>query len=147
MNLSIHEGTIEEVLAVYPLVPELTLPHGADEYALRFEASACHLVLVAYDGAQPVGFKVGYQRYNDGSFYSWMGGVALSYRRHYIAQQLADAMEHWCIAKGYHSIRFKTRNRHKTMLCFALKNGFNIMGFEPTNQVEESRIWLEKRLV
>lgn len=147
MNLSVQEGTIEDVLVVYPLIPEFSSPHKADEYALRFVDSACHLILVAYDNNQPVGFKVGYQRDADGSFYSWMGGVALSYRRYGIAKQLADAMEQWCVSKGYHSIRFKTRNRHKAVLCFSLKNGFNIIGIVPAEQIEETRIWLEKRLI
>ena len=96
---------------------------------------------------KPVGFKTGYQRDADGSFYSWMGGVAELYRRHGIALQLAQTMEHWAIENGYHTLRFTTRNRHRAMLLFALSNGFFITGVSPREALEEYRIYLEKRLV
>lgn len=121
-------------------------PYQKADYESRLAVSPNHLVLVAVEGERVVGFKVGYQRDYDGSFYSWMGGVSNQHRRLGIAQRLADAMEDWCVSKGYHTLRFKTRNRHKAMLRFALSNGFNLIGVEPAEQVEESRIWLEKRL-
>lgn len=146
MEILVREGTIDEVISVYPFVPELENPYQKGDYERRLLASLQHLIVVALVNAQVVGFKVGYQRDNDGSFYSWMGGVSNQYRRLGIAQKLADAMEIWCVSKGYRTLRFKTRNRHKAMLAFGLSNGFNLIAIEPAEQVEESRIWLEKRL-
>jgi len=63
-----------------------------------------------------------------------------------IAQALADAQETWAKEQGYSTITFKTRNSHKAMLLFALKNGFNIIGFEAKETIAENRILLQKPL-
>ena len=81
-----------------------------------------------------------------GEFYSWLGGVLLQYRRNGIAKALAEAQEVWAREQGYSCINFKTRNRHKDMLVFALKNSFQITGYEAREPLEESRIWLRKGL-
>ncbi|MCU0451775.1 MAG: GNAT family N-acetyltransferase [Bernardetiaceae bacterium] len=139
-------GSIEDVLAVYPLVPELVEPHGRAEYEKRLLAAPAHLILVARDQGQPVGFKVGYQRETDGSFYSWMGGVAHTHRRLGIAQQLATEMERWAKAQGYQSLKFTTRNCHRAMLLFALGNGFQIYEVESRPTLDQYRIRLVKPL-
>ena len=59
---------------------------------------------------------------------------------------LAQARESWARSQGYRLIRFKTRNRHRNMLLFALANGFRICGFDAFDDPAESRIWLEKVL-
>ncbi|MCU0353309.1 MAG: GNAT family N-acetyltransferase [Cytophagales bacterium] len=144
MAVQIRSGTLNDVIATYPDIPELTNPHGKEEYERRLSAAPKHLILVAFDGPKPVGFKVGYERENDGSFYSWMGGVSVHYRRLGIARQLADQMETWAVAQGYHSLKFTTRNRHRAMLVFALNNGFQIYETEPRDSLEEYRIRLVK---
>ena len=93
-----------------------------------------------------MGFKVGYDRDQDGSYYSWLGGVMPAFRRKGVALALAEAQEAWAKEQGFQSIRFKTRNRHKNMLHFALSRGFNIVGFEAHEDIGESRIWLEREL-
>lgn len=124
-------------------LPEFSEPYGEEEIAERLHGVP-HLVLIAFVDEQPAGFKVGYER--DGYFYSWLGGVLPGFRRHGIAQSLADAQEAWAREQGYGSVTFKTRNRHKAMLAFALRNGFDIVGFEEREEVGESRIWLRKGL-
>lgn len=145
MNYQIRPGQLDEVVYVQASVPELNKPYGKAEYERRL-AQVPHLILIALAEGQPVGFKVGYERDSDGSFYSWMGGVSSLHRRRGIAQLLADEMEHWCRQRGYVSLRFKTRNRHKAMLLFGLHNGFRIIGFEAQADADEHRIWLEKKL-
>ena len=145
-QIQIREGQLEDVLQIYPEIPEMQNPHGLDEYRKRLLAAPRYLLLVAYDEEKPVGFKCGYERDSDGSFYSWMGGVAQSYRRYGIARQLAQTMESWAKEKGYASIRFKTRNSLKPMLLFALSNGFDIVKIDPKEQVADYRITLEKQL-
>ncbi len=124
-SLDIHvlETDIETAVAVSRCIPELSNPHDVQEYHSRMRGRDS-LILVAYVGEEPAGFKVGYDKFNDGSFYSWMGGVIPKFRNHHIAKKLADRQEAWALSRGYRSIRFKTRNKHKAMLMFALSNGF-----------------------
>ena len=145
MDITIREGSIGEVVALSRQVPELTNPYGEAVYREKL-AGKPHLILVACEGLFPVGFKVGYQRESDGSFYSWMGGVLPDFRRRHAAGQLAEAQEKWAAEHGYRRVTCKTRNRHKAMLLFALKNGFRITAVEPQPDPDENRIWLEKGL-
>jgi predicted GNAT superfamily acetyltransferase len=143
MEIQIRPCSIATAVAVSQAVPELVAPYRAEEYKRRFQDTP-HLILGAFDGHQAIGFKAGYER--AGYFYSWMGGVLPAYRRKGIAKQLAQKQEHWAKAKAYESIIFKTRNVHKAMLCFALKNGFDIIKVEPWPKVPDNRIWLKKAL-
>lgn len=146
MNILIKEGYLEDILKVYPSIPELKNPHGIEEYQKRLGQSSKSLILIAYAYNEIIGFKVGYEREGDGSFYSWMGGVAKEYRRYGVAKQLADYQEDWAKKQGYTKIRFKTRNAHLPMLLFALNNGFQIIACEVRETIEENRILLEKKL-
>jgi GNAT superfamily N-acetyltransferase len=145
MDISIREGSIGEVVSLSRQVPELTDPYGESVYREKL-AGKPHLILIACEGLFPVGFKVGYQREEDRSFYSWMGGVMPDYRRKHVAQLLSEAQERWASQHGYNRIVCKTRNRHRAMLLFALKNGFRITAVDPQPDAEENRIWLEKVL-
>ena len=144
-NVSIRPGSIEEVVDISMQIPEFHDPHQRLEYKKRIEDTP-HLIAVAYAENKPVGFKVGYEREQDGSFYSWMGGILPGFRRQGIARQLADYQESWAQKKGYTIIKMKTRNRLKSMLYFALGNGFNITKVEEAESVDENRIHLEKRI-
>ncbi|MEL6718216.1 MAG: GNAT family N-acetyltransferase, partial [Bacteroidota bacterium] len=125
-------------------IPEFNDPYEAEVYESKL-ANVPHLILVAYDGEIPLGFKVGYER-EEGSFYSWMGAVLPSHRRKGVAQKLADEQEVWAKQKGYSIITFKTRNYLKAMLTFGINNGFNIFKVEERPTIEEYRIWLQKKL-
>ena len=143
MNIEIIRTSIETAWEVSLLIPELVNPHPSKEYHHRMEGKTS-LCLVAYVEEQLAGFKVGYDKFGDGSFYTWMGGVVPAYRRNHIAKALADAQEAWAARQGFKSIILKTRNRHKAMLLFALSNGFSITGVEPRETLEEYRIVLGK---
>ena len=154
MHFHIRQSDIPTVVALSKQIPEFFNPNEAAEYEKRLKGVP-HLILVAYttdstkpntlkSGERAIGFKVGYER--DGYFYSWMGGVLSAYRRYGIAKALADEQEIWAKEQGYDSITFKTRNQHKGMLIFALKNGFNIIGFKEKESVETNRILLRKVL-
>ena len=127
------------------LIPEFNGPHQHEEYQKRLEGTP-HLIAIAYIDNQATGFKVGYQREKDGSFYSWMGAILPGYRRRGIARLLADYQEDWAKKQGYTRIKMKTRNRLKHMLYFALGNGFYITRVDCVATVEENRIHLEKQL-
>ncbi len=140
---SIKSVDIVTVVGISQQIPELENPYPESEYRKRLK-DVPHLILAAFSEAKAVGFKVGYER--DGAFYSWMGGVLPDWRRHGVAQKLAQSQEDWARKNGYDIIRFKTRNRHKAMLIFALKNGFHITGFEKKGTIPDWRILLEKPL-
>ncbi|MFC0181340.1 Ribosomal protein S18 acetylase RimI [Pseudarcicella hirudinis] len=146
MKIEVKTGTIEDILNIQEQIPEFKNPHSLAEYERRFSETKAFMILIAEADGILAGFKAGYQKEEDGSFYSWMGAVQPGYRRLGIAKLLADEMEERAKVLGYTSIKFKTRNSHKSMLIFGISNGFNIIGIEEREIAEENRILLEKQL-
>ncbi|HYC85844.1 MAG TPA: GNAT family N-acetyltransferase [Chryseosolibacter sp.] len=145
MDLKIEKGDIETAWRVSCQVPELEDPHPPAEYRNRMREKTS-LVLIAYVDGACAGFKVGYDKFGDGSFYSWMGGVVPQFRNLHVAKALAMHQEQWARENGYRRIVFKTRNKHKAMLHFALSNGFSIVDVEPREMLADYRILLCKDL-
>ncbi|MEM1122037.1 MAG: GNAT family N-acetyltransferase [Bacteroidota bacterium] len=141
--IEIKEGSLETVVALSQKIPEFTNPHGLAVYKERLK-DVPSITLVAYVDGRPAGFKVGYER--DGYFYSWMGAILPPYRRLGLARQLAEKQEAWAKGHGYPHVTFKTRNRLKPMLIFALSRGFDIIEIQPEAAIEEYRIILRKVL-
>jgi len=142
-KIHIKEGDIATVVSLSKQIPEFYDPHAADEYEKRLKYTR-HLILVAYDEEKAIGFKVGYERYD--GFYSWMGAILPAYRKLGIASALAKKQEVWAKQKGFSHVTFKTRNRLKGMLIFALKNKFNIIGLDKKEGIDNYRIVLRKKL-
>jgi len=140
----IQENRLEEAIAVSRKIPEFDHPYEIDEYQKRLAADP--FILIAVEDDQPVGFKIGYNRFGDGSFYSWMGGVLSSFRRKGIADQLADYQENWAKKNGFTSICLKTRRKYKAMIAFSLKRGFVILKEIEKISPEETRVWMRKDL-
>jgi len=140
----IKETTIEAIHPVTHQIEEFIEPYPLEEYKRRFSKTP-HLILAAYDGDKIIGFKIGYQL-TETTFYSWMGAVLRDYRKQDVAKQLAGVQERWAIKNGYSTIRFKTRNKLRSMLLFAIKNDFNIINVEPRDDIGEYRIVMEKKL-
>lgn len=145
IKFRIKEGQLKDAAAVSSNIPEFDNPYPIAEYHKRLSDTP-HLILTAYDNQKPVGFKIGYERNKDGSFYSWMGGVLPDYRKMNAASILADYQESWAKRQGYKTIRLKTRSKHRAMLSFSLKRKFMIKDRIPKNPPEESRIILVKSL-
>lgn len=144
-DISIRKGTIAEVVLISNEISEFDKPHDASVYKERL-LNKDYLILVAEIENQLVGFKVGYDKFQNGTFYTWMGGVKKEYRRKGVAKALATHQEDYAKRKGYNSIFLKTRNRHKNMLVFALKLGFEIVEVLTMNSISEHRIILKKQL-
>ncbi|WP_225000207.1 GNAT family N-acetyltransferase [Cesiribacter sp. SM1] len=145
MDLSIKSGTPEEAAHFLSTIPEFAADaYPPEKYRARL-LDKPHLNLLAVANGETVGCKVGYALSKD-CFYSWMGGVHPSWRRHGVADMLAEQQEAWARNQGYTTVRFKTRNHCRAMLQFALRRGFNIIAVEPRAEVSENRIWLEKSL-
>lgn len=140
----VRTGTIDEVVGISAQIPEFSNPHQAGEYEKRLKNVPSLVQVAEYEG-KIAGFKVGYAK-GEQLFYSWMGGVLPEFRQFGIAKALAVEQEKWARAQGFTRIQFKTRNRLKAMLHFALGNGFDIVAVEPRESVGEYRILLEKVL-
>ena len=143
-SIKIKIGRLEDAVDLAHQIPEFDNPYNIDEYKKRLLSD--HLVLTAHIENEIVGFKIGYDRFNDGSFYSWMGGVLPENRNQSIAEMLADYQESWAKNNGYASIRLKTRKKHEAMLSFSKKRGFVITKEIEKIPKEESRTWMEKQL-
>lgn len=143
--ICIREADFELCAALSKQVPEFENPYPVSEYELRCKENM-HLSLIAEIGNEPVGFKIGYDRFMDGSFYSWMGGVLPEFRKKGVAEVLADYQENWAKQRGFSSIKLKTRKKHNRMINLSLKRGFSIIKEEPAENPMETRIWLEKKL-
>ncbi|MFC1887354.1 GNAT family N-acetyltransferase [Candidatus Cloacimonadota bacterium] len=138
-------GSIEDILELIEYIPEFEPIHNYSDFESRFFDNN-FLILIAYWNDDAVGFKVGYDRFHDGSFYSWLGAVLPEFRRKGIAHNLSLEQEEWAVKNGYKTIKIRTRNKFPKMLQLLIKNGFKIIEFEKKTDLDESRIMLEKQL-
>lgn len=145
MDFRVEETDLQTALQVLEALPEFDTLKPENYYQETLHHKA-HLILTARNGSDLLGCKIGYDKFTDGSFYSWLGGVLPDYRQFGVAKALAQHQEQWAREKGYKSIKFKTQNRHKAMLHFALNNGFGIYNVKPKEQLDQYRIELVKHL-
>jgi len=138
------ETTVVNACNVLNQIPEFDGNFSREYLSSRLSSKS--IILVAYLNDLPVACKIVYDRYMDGSIYSWLGGVVMNARNKNIAQALQSELEKIAKIRGYQSIVFKTRNKFNAMLQLALKNGFQIIYFEKKNNISESRIVLKKTL-
>lgn len=104
------------------------------------------LMYLAYDGAVPVGFKVGY-RENRFCYYSAKGGVLEAYRRQGIARALLYRMQDDARALGYQRFAFDTfPNRDPGMTIMALHEGFRLARADFNSTYRDYRLRFEKAL-
>jgi len=142
--IHVKENRLEDAFKISTKIPEFDDPYPFDEYQRRLKVK--HLILTAEIQEKPVGFKIGYERNDNGSFYSWMGGVLPEFRKEGVAERLADYQEKWAQENGYYFITLKTRKKYKAMIGFSLKRGFRFSGEIPKIPEDETRIWMEKIL-
>ena len=143
MDIQIKLGNIEEAIELHKQIPEFNVANPKKEYHDRLLGKD-PIILIAYINQQKIGYKVGYNE--DEYFYSWMGGVVPGYRGIGVAAKLASTQEELVRKLSIFRIRFKTQNKFKGMLIFALKNGFSIIGTVPFKGGEGFKILLEKEL-
>lgn len=139
-----RETDFTNAIRVLNAIPEFSEGFTADYLLERLNDSG--IILIAFDDNKPVACKIAYDRYSDGSIYSWLGGVLPAYRNKRIALDLHNELEKIARESNYKSIVFKTRNKHKSMLHFGLKQGFDIIDFEAKPESSENRILLKKEL-
>ncbi len=142
--IHIREGAFQECVDLSSKIPEFNSPYKIEEYKKR--CAGKYLVLIAEIDNQSVGFKIGYDRFNNGSFYSWMGGVLPKFRRIRVAFSLANFQEKWATKNEFSSILLKTRQKHDGMIAFSLNRGFIITEETQITPAKETRIWMQKSL-
>ena len=142
--IHVRENQLDEAFTVSKQIPEFENPYQFVEYQKRLNVK--HLILTAEIQEKPVGFKIGYERDNDSSLYSWMGGVLPKFRKQGVAEKLADYQEKWASENGYNSIKLKTQKKHEAMIAFSSKRGFVITKEIPKIPEAETRICMEKKL-
>lgn len=143
--MEIREGSFSEALEVLRGLPEFDPLLSTDHYVERM-ANRSKLIVIALIEGTPAGCKIAYDRFEDGTLYSWLGGVIPAYRKMGLAKKMADYQEEWALNNGFSAIRFKTLNRHKAMLTFAINNGFQVFNVKPKDEIENYRIELIKDL-
>ena len=146
-DIIVKEVSIEEAVKVNRNVIEFD---GKDTKAEDFERryqDKDKLIIVAYYENIPIGYIIGYDRDNDGSFYCWMAGVDNNYRRLGALTALMNYQMNWAKKKGYNKLKIRTRNNRREMLSFLVKNGFNFVSVEQRNNITENRINLEHDLI
>ncbi|MDW6018396.1 GNAT family N-acetyltransferase [Vibrio plantisponsor] len=142
--MKIREGSLSEVVAVVTEIDEFIVKENEQSLAQRLEGKR-HLILVAEQQGQILGFKIGYELDSD-TFYSWFGGVSPKARNLGLAQKLLDVQESWVVDQGYQQLKVKSRNQFPTMLRLLLRNNYLIENFEPYEPLLESRIHFVKQL-
>lgn len=144
-SFTIRMASPAELLWVHERIPEFPGKASLDFYADRLK-HRLFLALVAEKEGELLGFKVGYQTDTADVFYSWMGGVRPEFRKHGIADALAEFQETWAQEKGFRSVYFKTRNRFPAMISFGLSRGFKVMEVIQKGGVEDYRVVMRKEL-
>lgn len=146
-DIIVKEVSIEEAVKVNRNVIEFD---GKDTTKEDFEkryVGKDNLIIVAYYKNIPIGYIIGYDRDNDGSFYCWMAGVDNNYRRLGALTSLMNYQMDWAKKKGYNKLKIRTRNNRREMLSFLVKNGFNFVSVENKEDITENRINLEHDLI
>lgn len=148
LTYELNEGLPTEpvLTAVVNLHQKVFASQTADELIQELTYQARRgplLTLLAFNGPQVVGYKIGYER-KPGHFYSWLGCVDPACRRQGIAAELMQRQHDWCLQRGYHTVRTQTYNQWRNMLILNLRVGYDIVG---TQQGAHGLIIvLEKRL-
>ncbi|PKF77455.1 GNAT family N-acetyltransferase [Vibrio sp. vnigr-6D03] len=142
--MKIRTGSLDECINVANAIPEFVHKETVLNLAKRLKDKV-NLVLIAEDGDNLLGFKIGYELDKD-SFYSWFGGVLPEGRKRGVAQLLLEEQEKWAIKSGYKQINVKSRNEFPSMLRLLIRNGYLVDMVEKYPDILESRIHFIKKI-
>lgn len=137
-----EQNLLDKLLNLYDVLFE---DARLDFFVDRVQSKEDVIINVCYFNSDLIGFKVGY-RYNENTFYSWVGGVLSTFRKQGIAQKLMELQHAAAREKGYQKMRTKSMNRFKPMMILNLKNGFDIVQVY-TNDSQQTKIIFEKNLI
>ncbi|MCM5662342.1 GNAT family N-acetyltransferase [Galbibacter mesophilus] len=133
----------DEIAFIEKVYVQIFEDYQRDSFLKRISEAKNLFSVYASLNNEVVGFKIGYETSPD-TFYSWVGGVKEEYRRMGIAKKLQSIQEKYVAEKGCQKLTTKSTNKFKPMMQFNLKNGFDIVGAEPSKN--GLKILFEKRL-
>lgn len=134
-----ENGVMKNILQLHQ-----TIFNDSETLLNRLENKKNLLITLAMENEKVVGYKIGYELDHD-KFYSWLGGVDASHRKHGIASNLMKLQHEFLKQNSYKIVQTKTKNKWKNMLILNLKHGFDVIGTY-TDEKGEPKIILEKRL-
>lgn len=129
---------------IRPLVAAIPELDPITEEIVAAKVTGRPLLVVAKDGGQIVGFKLGYT-IGPETFYSWLGGVESAFRKHGVARELLGLQERLVREMGLTKISVKSMNRFPAMLRFLISEGYQIVEVE-RREAGEAKIVFEKIL-
>lgn len=132
---------LDHVLLLYNLLFE---DADIEFFVDRLQTKENILLNLCYKDDILIGFKIGY-RYNETTFYSWIGGVIEEHRNKGIAKRLMRLQHQSAKEMGFLKLRTKSMNRFKPMMILNLKNGFDIVQVY-RNDSGQTKIVFEKDL-
>ncbi len=144
-KIIIKEVPIDEVVKVNATIVEFDAQYQKDYFDNKYK-NKDKLIIVAYIDNHPTGYIVGYDRFEDGSFYCWMAGVNPRFRKLSVLKALMNYENAWAKEKGYNTIKIKTRNNRREMLSYLIKYGFAFTEVIQYPDIDNNRILLEKEL-
>ncbi len=142
--IQIRTGNLSEVADVNMQIAEFKNPYQLTDIEKRL-SNKKYLALVAEEGNDLVGFKIGYE-ISSAVFYSWLGGIVEANRGRGIARQLLLHQEKWAGQQHYSEIQVKTRNRHRSMLHLLINHDYAIYKVEQVEDMNDHRIYFKKRI-
>ncbi len=79
--------------------------------------------------------------------YSWVGATRRDWRGQGHFRALTEESEAWAVARGFHEVMVKTKNRFYDMRGVLAQLQFNVVKFEPSViDAAESKVYLSKLL-
>lgn len=138
-SLEIKQAPVEEAVKVNATITEFDAPYSKEYFEERY-AGKKTLILLAYREWEAAGYIIGYDKYEDGSFYCWMAWVDPKFRKRGILKKLMEHHNTRAKTNGYNKVRIKTKNDRREMLSFLVKSGYNFTEVIPYDTVEANRI-------
>ncbi len=129
-----------------PIIKDLNSTIFGEERVINSLDREDLMMLIAWVGEEPAGFKVGY-RENRFSFYSAKGGVLPEYRGFGIAKLLLDEMVLRAQEAGYRRLAYDTfPNMHPGMTVLGFAEGFKIVKADFNTVYRDFRLRFEKAI-
>ncbi len=145
MSIKIKEVSIEEIIKVNDTIIEFEVHYDKNYFEDKYKKQT-KLLIIAYLDNKPAGYLIGYDRFNDSSFYCWLAGVSPKFRKKGILKSLMEYEEEWAKKHKYKKIVIKTRNKWRAMISYLVKYGYQFIEVQQKPDISENRIILEKSL-
>ena len=78
--------------------------------------------------------------------YNWLGATRRDWRGRGHFRALTEEQEVWAVSQGFDEVIVKTKNKYYDMRATLDQLQFDIIKFEPADDILESKVYLRKRL-